>query len=88
MSGLEPSLRPSWWQSYEKSRDVILTRMKKFDANKNAEINNSEINKLKKMGFENIYYLPMVSGGILDEWAVLFDEKANIVGYLKFDGFK
>jgi hypothetical protein len=93
MQGLEPSARPGWWQSYEKSRPLIQQRMKKLDARwANLPLRQQAIvdEAVKKTGLPlaQLYYLPLVSQKQLDTWIGLLDAQGTIKGYAPVDGFE
>lgn len=93
MQGIEPSARPGWWQSYEKSRPVIQQRMKKLDAwraklpwDKQAIID--EAAKKAGLPVDQLYYLPLVSKKQVDTWIALLDAQGTVKGYAPIDGFE
>lgn len=93
MQGVEPSARPGWWQSYEKSRPVIQQRMKRLDARR-AKLPSDEQaivdEAAKKAGLpvDQLYYLPLVSKKQLDTWIALLDAQGTVKGYAPIDGFE
>ena len=91
--GIEPSSRPGWWQSYEKSRPVIQQRMKRLGArraklpsDKQAVID--EAAKKTGLPVDQLYYLPLVSKKQLDTWIALLDANGTVKGYAPIDGFE
>lgn len=93
MRGVEPSARPSWWQSYEKSRPLVQQRMKnlaslraRLPADKQAIID--EAVKKTSLPVGQLYYLPLVSQKQLDTWIALLDGQGTIKGYAPVDGFE
>lgn len=90
--GEEPSLRPQWWQAYDLSREEVKNRMKSLaqlfarEPDLMSKVN-GEIGK-KKIPAENLYYLPLISDRSLDDWSVILDAQANVVGYAEFGGFR
>lgn len=91
--GLEPSARPGWWQDFNLNKDQVRNRMRalpelmqKLPVEKQATLNAS-INE-SRLKIEELHYLPLVSKKSLDEWIVLLDGDANIVGYAAVDGFQ
>lgn len=93
MQGIEPSARPGWWQSYEKSQPVIQQRMKKLATlraklplDKQAVIDESA--KKTALPVDQLYYLPLVSQKQLDTWIALLDAHGTVVGYAPVDGFE
>ncbi len=93
IQGVEPSARPGWWQDYELSRDTVRGRMKKISALE-SKVNSDEKTQLfeavKNTGLskDQLYYLPLVSKKSLDDWVVLLNERADIVGYAPVGGFR
>ncbi len=92
LQGLQPSLRPGWWQDYEKSRPFAKQRMKKLSdlhSTVPAELQATLEKAAKKTGLplSQLFYLPLVSQKVLDGWTVLLDSNADIVGYAAVDGF-
>jgi len=92
ISGVEPSARPSWWQSYELSRSEVISRM--HPVNELIEIlPENQLMKLKKdisklgVSAPKLYYLPLVSFLKLDDYIVILDENANVVGYSAVNGW-
>lgn len=91
--GLEPSARPGWWQSYEKSRLVVQQRMKKLaDRRAKLPLDKQAIvdEAAKKAGLpvDQLFYLPLVSQKQLDTWIALLDAQGTIKGYAPIDGFE
>lgn len=93
MQGVEPSARPGWWQSYEKSRQLVQQRMKnlaslraRLPADKQAIID--EAVKKTSLPVGQLYYLPLVSQKQLDTWIALLDGQGTIKGYAPVDGFE
>lgn len=92
LKGIEPSVRPDWWQSYEMSIPNVKQRMKKlldlYKVLPTIEKNkiNENIKKTNKSP-EELYYLPLTNRKNLDNWIVLLDAQAEIVGYAPVGGF-
>lgn len=91
--GIEPSARPGWWQDFELNRTQAQERMKKLSdlRSKVSEDKKTAIDvAVKDSGqpLDQLNYLPLVSKKHLDQWIVLLDSKANIVGYAPVDGFQ
>jgi hypothetical protein len=92
LQGVEPSARPSWWQSYDQSRSSVRARMKPLTAlrassNFHAQtVIDAAVQKLGR-SIDQLHYLPLVSQKVLDEWIVLLDAYANVVGYAPLNGF-
>ena len=90
VQGMEPSVRPDWWQPYERSRAEVQASMKPMSA-LNASPSQSQV--LQKLDFlqarsiDSVYYLPLVAKDKLDEWIVILDANASIVGFAPVGGF-
>lgn len=92
LRGLEPSARPGWWQSYEDSRESVKMRMRplvSLRATQWGDNKNLIDETVRDIGLslEQIHFLPLVSQKSLDQWVILLDINANIVGYLPIGGF-
>lgn len=92
LSGIEPSVRPNWWQPYELSRLQVVERMKKLiDLRSQRPIaaQTAIDAAASKTGrsISELHYLPLTSQKVLDGWIVLLDGQAHIVGYAPVDGF-
>lgn len=92
LQGQEPSMRPSWWQSYELSQPQIIARMRPLqDLPHRLSIMHRQnlLATLQKINrpIERTFYLPLVSSQQLESWIVLLDAKADIVGYASVNGF-
>lgn len=91
--GIEPSARPGWWQDFELNRPQVQVRMKKL-AGLRFQVSDDKKSAIdvavKDSGqpLDQLNYLPLVSKKHLDQWIVLLDSKANIVGYAPVDGFQ
>ena len=92
IQGIEPSARPDWWQPYDKSRSAVKRQMKDLaklrdhqDEKTQASIDT--ISREINLKIDQIYYLPLVSQKSLDEWIILLDANANIIGYMPIGGF-
>lgn len=92
IQGREPSVRADWWQSYESSQSTVKQRMKPVSA-LSASLTGVAKEKLiaevnaagKTVG--QLFYLPMTTAGRLDDWIVLLDSDANVLGYAPVGGF-
>lgn len=92
MQGLEPSARPGWWQSYDKSRPLVQQRIKPLGALRAKVPASGQTiidDAAKKTGLpvDQLYYLPLVSQKQLDTWIALLDAQGTIRGYAPIDGF-
>ena len=92
LQGLQPSARPGWWQSYEKSRPVVQQRMKKLvelkaklPQGKQAVVDEAAQKTGLPLG--QLFYLPLVSRKQLDAWVVLLNAQGRVKGYAPVDGF-
>lgn len=93
LQGIEPSARPTWWQSYELSRSQVIQRMQPLAAlHQKTSVANQQVIQLAQSKVPQplapIFYLPLVSSHKLDGWIVLLDEQANIIGHAPVDGFQ
>lgn len=93
LQGVEPSARPTWWQSYELSRPKVIQRMQPLAAlQKKTSATNQQVIQLAQSKVPQplapIFYLPLVSSRKLDGWIVLLDDQANIIGHAPVDGFQ
>lgn len=93
MEGIEPSVRPSWWQSYDAVLPEVKEKMKPVSAinvDKLSTIQKRELDReIKKSGntIDELYYLSFTSA-LEKEWIVLMDKDANFVGYAPINGFE
>ena len=92
IQGLEPSARPGWWQSYDKSRPLVQQRIKPLGALRAKVPASGQTiidDAAKKTGLpvDQLYYLPLVSQKQLDTWIALLDAQGTIRGYAPIDGF-
>jgi hypothetical protein len=92
LRGIEPSARPDWWQSYDKSQPLAIQRMKSLSVMRTSqppEVQATIDAAAQKTGLpiNQIHYLPLVSQKHLDNWIALLDHQANIVGYAPIGGF-
>jgi len=93
LQGIEPSARPGWWQSYERSRPQVVARMQPLQIlhqrapAAQRQLVEAELHKLQR-AMAQTFYLPLVSSHQLDSWIVLLDAQANIVGHVAVDGFQ
>lgn len=92
LQGIEPSARPDWWQSYDKSRPFAIQRMKSLSVMRDSQPPEAQVSidaAVQKTGLpiNQIHYLPLVSQKYLDNWIALLDHHANIVGYAPIGGF-
>ena len=93
LQGISPSSMPSWWQDYESNRDSVIKRMKKIDAifdnlNEGQRSIIRLVAKKHQKNLDSIYYIPLVSKKIIDEWSVLLDKNGEIIDYVPIDGFQ
>lgn len=91
--GLEPSLRPSWWQDYEKSKSAVMRSMKDLSVlYQEVDERRKKIIDTKLLQFRrdisDLSYFPLVNKNNLDSWSVVVDGNAKIIGYMPIDGFE
>ena len=92
LQGMGPGTRPDWWIPYEKNIPVVKNNMKKLI---NLYQNQSSERKLiidkavakANSTVDKLFYLPLTSRTKLDDWIVLLDSQARIVGYAPVGGF-
>lgn len=92
LSGLEPSLRPGWWQDYEQSRLLAKTNMRKLSTLYDRLDNEGKKLILNKSltfrkDISDLNYFPLVGKNSFDSWSVVVDRDASVVGYVPFGGF-
>ena len=92
LQGVEPSVRPGWWQPYEQSIPAVQRRMKKLADLRSARPAAGQAlidQAVRQTGqpLEALFYLPLTSRKKLDDWIVLLDAQANIAGYAPVSGF-
>lgn len=94
LQGIEPSARPSWWLPYDDVVQQVKQRMKPLAALwlQRSEAQQREVinDAAQTIGqpLAQLYYLPLTSRKIVDNWIVLLNDKAQIVGYAPIDGFE
>ncbi len=91
MSGKEPSLRPSWWQSYGLKVPQILVRAKSLDALVQARPDQKYLIDVavKKSGMpaSELLWLPVTSAKSM-EWVVFIEKsEGKPLAYAPIDGF-
>lgn len=92
LQGLGPGVRPSWWQPYEQSIPAVQKRMKKLADLRSARpaaeqaLIDQAVRKTSQP-LEALFYLPLTSRKNLDDWIVLLNGEATIVGYAPVSGF-
>lgn len=92
LQGLEPSARPSWWQTYEQSRAMVKQHMKKLAelrAHRPGPAQAAIDEAVAKTGLnlDALFFLPLTSQKMLDGWIALIDAEGRPVGYAPVDGF-
>ncbi len=92
LQGIEPSVRPNWWQEYDLNRDDVKKRMRPLiDLLKKSPSLQREIKNILRScqsDTDQLYYLPLVSQKYLDEWVVLLNDQADIICYAPVGGFE
>lgn len=91
LQGIEPSMRPQWWQDYELSVPQVLAKAKAMDLlRRKHPAHSAQIDEvLSSAGLTDAgsLWLPLV-GRKSSEWVVLLDAKtAQPKAYLPLDGF-
>lgn len=91
LAGKEPSIRPGWWQPYERGVGELLKRARPL-----SDIFNEKPNQAKLLheaveksgvGAEDLVWLPLTSAISMD-WIVLLDKKYGLPkSYAPIDGF-
>ena len=92
MQGKEPSLRPQWWQNYDNNVQEVASRMKKLsNLHDRASVTEKNIieSSVNKTGIpiNSIFYLPLTSNKNLDDWVLLLNKNALIIGFIPVNGF-
>lgn len=92
LQGIGPGARPSWWQPYEQSIPAVQRRMKKLADLRAARPAAGQAlidQAVRQTGqpLEALFYLPLTSRKKLDDWIVLLNAEAAIVGYAPVSGF-
>lgn len=93
MEGIEPSVRPSWWQVYDEVLPEVKEKMKPLSEMDKSSLSTEQNNALEKaiaksgVASENLYYLPFTSA-LKKDWIVLMDTEARFVGYVNIDALK
>ncbi|QNP47489.1 hypothetical protein H9K75_14580 [Diaphorobacter aerolatus] len=93
INGIEPSLRPDWWQNLEKSTTAMRRRaqsLKYIVPTLDSESQNMirEAVAQTNTKIDELSFLPLVSRKNLDSWVVLIDAQTKIVGYAPISGFR
>lgn len=91
LAGIEPSLRPDWWQKYQLKLPQILERSKSVDLLFKTYPEKSQIleSAINKSGFasSDLTWLPLTSAKNSD-WIVFIDKKEGLPrAYAPIDGF-
>lgn len=91
--GLEPSLRPSWWQDYEKSKSAVMKSMRDLSIlYQKVDERGKKIIDTKLLEFRrdisDLSYFPLVNKNNLDSWSIAIDKNAEIIGYIPIGGFE
>lgn len=92
LQGMEPSVRPDWWQDYALSIPNVQRKMKPLQdlrrglsADQQRTLDNAV--QKSRLPLAQLYYLPLVAGKNLDGWIALLDGSAKIVGFAPLGGF-
>ena len=93
LQGKATSSEPSWWRTYAESQADVQRDMKPLDAlfrrskiDKKALLEAAAASVGKPIS--SLYYVPLTGQNFDEDWCVLLDAKANIVGYVAVDGFE
>jgi len=91
MAGLEPSLRPGWWQEYALAKAEVLQRAQPLDLlmkkrPTRAPLLRSAAGKTG-VAIDDLRWLPLTSKRDMDWIVLLHKDSAEIRGYAKVDGF-
>lgn len=90
LKGIEPSMRPNWWQPDSPAERAKIRSAMKPLAELAIARNMSEADILKatsvKQADKPLFFLPLTSGKIKN-WIVVMDENADFLGYAPIDGF-
>ncbi|WP_307655857.1 TfpX/TfpZ family type IV pilin accessory protein [Variovorax paradoxus] len=91
LNGLEPSLRPSLWRSYDEQRESVKRKLRsiaelKLRHQEKHILINSEIAKTG-MPEDELGYLPVVGRGGSGWIALITRNEANLLGFVEVDGF-
>lgn len=92
LQGFPASAHPDWWQSYEKSIPSVQKEMKPLADLRAARPAAGQAlidQAVRQTGqpLEALFYLPLTSRKKLDDWIVLLNAEAAIVGYAPVSGF-
>ncbi|MFY3385384.1 TfpX/TfpZ family type IV pilin accessory protein [Paracidovorax sp. MALMAid1276] len=91
LGGLEPSLRPGWWQPYDLSVSEVLKAARPISVlRKNRPADSERINdavRMSKLPESELRWLPLTAARSFD-WVVFLDKQsAQPVSYARVDGF-
>ena len=92
LQGVEPSVRPGWWQAYALSAPLVQKKMQGLESFRsrlspdNQRVLDTSVQKTR-LSANQLYILPLTIQKNLDGWIVLLDEKAQIVGFAPLGGF-
>jgi len=92
MRGESTSSEPSWWREYNDSRQDVMSSMKALNALidrqgfKGKLLINAVVDKIN-IPVNSLYYLPLTSPAAIEDWCVILNDRADIVGYMPIDGF-
>lgn len=91
LQGKEPSARPAWWIPYPHAEQAVQSRMKPLTELRARAPGAQQLIDSAALAtgrrIEDLFYLPLTSRRVLDEWVVLLDKQAGIVGYAPVGGF-
>ena len=90
MNGSEPSVRPNWWQPYDLNRAEVRARMKPLSDLRMSETqrrNLLDASFMQGRDMVALSFLPLVAHGNLDDWIVVLNADADVIGYAAIGGF-
>ncbi len=91
LGGLDPSMRPDWWQPYEKNKPDALKRAQKLEALRNKRPSQKALieKAVRDSGLSeaSLAWLPVTSF-LSTGWVALIDNKtAEVKAFASIDGF-
>lgn len=93
IQGVEPSVMPERWVSYDDNKAAVQKRMKPLSlfrsgkSEKQSQKLSVFLKNYPDLQVEKSYYLPLISNKE-DGWSVVIDEDADILGFVALDGFE
>lgn len=91
MAGVEPSLRPGWWQEYALAKPEVLRRAQPIDFLLEKRPTQAPLIRLtveqSGVAMDELRWLPFTSKRQMDWIVLIHKDSAEIRGYAKVDGF-